>query len=171
MWYETPVLSSDVAAVNEVARKVNVPVIAGERVHSARELCELLSSRVIDMVNPELLGVGGISGLMDCFAVARGFGAYVAPHNAQSPFCTAVNVHVDIVNSNLLIQECFDDSRVEWTDDVLQGYPKVENGYISPTTAPGIGVTLNEKEAAKHPYGERNFLRLFEEGWERRNRK
>ena len=34
--------------------------------------------------------------------------------------------------------------------------------------APGWGVELKEEEALKHPYGERNFLRLFEEGWETR---
>ena len=34
---------------------------------------------------------------------------------------------------------------------------------------PGFGVELNEAEAAKHPYGEKNFLRLFEDGWEKRD--
>jgi hypothetical protein len=33
---------------------------------------------------------------------------------------------------------------------------------------PGFGVTLNEAEMAKYPYADRNFLRLFEAGWERR---
>jgi galactonate dehydratase len=44
------------------------------------------------------------------------------------------------------------------------GIPVVEDGYIKVNEAPGLGVSLNEKEARKHPYGERNFLRLFESG-------
>ena len=28
---------------------------------------------------------------------------------------------------------------------------------------------LNEEEAAKHPYGDTHFLRMFEPGWERRD--
>ena len=169
MWFETPVLNSDAAAINEVARRVRIPVISGERARGASDIAEALRDRAINMVNPEYLGVGGVSGLLECFAVAKAFGAHVAPHNAQSPVSTAVNSHVDIAMQNMLIQECFDDSGVEWMDDVLSGYPKVENGYITPGDAPGFGVELNEEEALRHPYGERNFLRLFEDGWEYRN--
>lgn len=167
-WYETPVLSDNFERINEVARRINLPVIAGERSHNPKDMAKLLSIGAIDLINPEILGMGGVSGLLDCFAIARGFDAYVAPHNAQSPLCTAVNVHVDITQPNLLIQECFDDSSVAWTDDVLIGYPKVKNGFIEPTDAPGIGIEINEEEASKHPYGDGNFLWMFEEGWERR---
>jgi galactonate dehydratase len=48
--------------------------------------------------------------------------------------------------------------------------PRVKEGHLEPSDAPGIGVELNEAEIAKHPYGQNNFLRLFEEGWERRGR-
>ena len=167
-WYETPVLSDNFERINEVARRVRIPVICGERTSNPREIAALLAGGAIDIVNPEILGCGGIMGLLDCFSIARGFDAYVAPHNAQSPFCTAVNVHIDITQPNLLIQECFDDSSVAWTDDVLIGYPKVVNGYIEPTNAPGIGVEINEEEAVKHPYGDKNFLWMFEDGWEKR---
>lgn len=167
-WYETPVQSDNFERVSEVARRVRVPVIAGERTSTPREINKLLSSGAIDIVNPEILGCGGVQGLLDCFAIARSYDAYVAPHNAQSPFCTAVNVHIDITQPNLLIQECFDDSSVAWTDDVLSGYPKVVDGYIEPTDKPGIGVEINEEEALKHPYGDKNFLWMFESGWEKR---
>lgn len=167
-WFETPVLSDNFDRLAEVARRVRVPVMAGERTSNPRQIAKLLAGGAIDIVNPEILGCGGIIGLLDCFAIARGFDAYVAPHNAQSPFCTAVNVHVDITQPNLLIQECFDDSSVAWTDEVLTGYPKVVNGFIEPTDAPGIGVEINEAEAVKHPYGDKNFLWMFEDGWEKR---
>lgn len=170
MWFETPTYSLDTEAINEVARRINIPVISGERATGPQDLAAALAGRAINMVNPEYLGVGGVSGLMDCFAVARAYNAYLAPHNAQSPYSTAVNVHVDAANPNFLIQECFDDSAVDWIDDVLSGYPQGCNGEIAPTHTPGIGVVLNERGAFKHPYGERNFLRLFETGWEKRNK-
>ena len=48
--------------------------------------------------------------------------------------------------------------------------PRVVAGRIEPSDAPGIGVELNEEEAARHPYGEDAFIRLFETGWESRAR-
>ncbi len=46
-----------------------------------------------------------------------------------------------------------------WTWDVLSsGVPRAENGVLRVPDAPGWGVELNEDEALKHPYGERNFL-------------
>jgi len=167
-WYETPVLSDNNVNVSEVARRINIPVIAGERCEDPRQITALLSEGAIDMVNPEILGVGGILALLDCFAIARGFDAYVAPHNAQSPYCTAVNVHIGITQPNFLIQECFDDSAVEGLDKVLSSYPRVKNGFIEPADEPGIGVCLNEEEAAKYPYSDKNFLWMFEDGWEKR---
>ncbi|MDR2303841.1 MAG: mandelate racemase/muconate lactonizing enzyme family protein [Treponema sp.] len=167
-WFETPVLSDNFEAVCEVARRVRIPVIAGERTSQPRELAKLLAKGVLDLVNPEYLGCGGIGGLMDCFALARGFDAFVAPHNAQSPYSTAVNVHVGITQPNLIIQECFDDASVEGAGRALSGYPKQKDGFIEPADTPGIGVSFNEEIAAQYPYGDKNFLWMFDDGWERR---
>ena len=49
-----------------------------------------------------------------------------------------------------------------------QGWVTIKNGYLEVPSAPGFGVELNEAEAAKYPYADRNFLRLFEGGWEKR---
>jgi galactonate dehydratase len=122
----------------------------------------------VDIVQPELLRVGGVMPLVKVAAVAEAFGAFVAPHNAQSPYTTVVNTMVDATLPNLLIQECFDDFLVPWSHDVLSGWVKLDDGYIVVPDAPGFGVELNESEAAKYPYADRNFLRLFDAGWERR---
>jgi galactonate dehydratase len=44
----------------------------------------------------------------------------------------------------------------------------VKDGYVAPPEGPGIGVGLNEEEARKHPHGQDNFPRLFEDGWQQR---
>ena len=167
MWIETPVRSYDIAGHIELARAINVPVVLGEAFKELRQFAELLSYRVIDIVQPEPEALGP-SLARKSFAVAQAYGAYVACHQAQSPFCTAMNAHLHASTPNFLIQENFDDSLEPWTWDVLKGVPRVENGYLTVSDAPGWGVELDEEEAAKHPYGEKNFLRLFEEGWETR---
>lgn len=167
MWFETPVRTYDLAGHVEVARNVKTPVVLGEGFKELRQFADLLAYRVIDTIQPEpqTLGPGRAH---KAFAIAQAYEALVACHQAQSPFCTAMNAHLHASIPNFLIHENFDDSLEPWTWDLLQGTPRVENGYITVPDTPGWGVTFNEAEAEKHPYGEKNFLRLFEEGWETR---
>ena len=167
MWFETPVHSLDIKATLEVARAIDVPVATGERFKRPGQFIELLSEKVVDIVQPEVLGLG-LANIKKVCGIAEAAEALVACHQAQSPLCTAINAHVHASVSNFLIHENFDDSLEPWTWDLLMGTPRVVDGYLPVPQTPGWGVDLNEQEAVKHPYGEKNFLRLFEEGWETR---
>jgi len=166
-WLETPVRSHDIEGTLAVQQALSYPVAVGEMLTEPRQFSDLLAHRVVDIIQPEPMSLGP-STTRKVFAVADVYDASVACHQAQSPFCTAMNAHHHCSIPNFLIQECFDDSLEPWTWDVLEGVPRVENGYLVPSDAPGWGVTLDEREAAKHPYHEGNRLRLFEEGWEKR---
>ncbi|MCH7740373.1 MAG: mandelate racemase/muconate lactonizing enzyme family protein [Chloroflexi bacterium] len=168
-WFETPVLSNDIGALISVAEKVPVRVIAGERMHELHDFARFLAADVTDVINPEPLGVGGIWRTLQVAALARAHHAELALHNAESPLKTMVALQICAVTPNIFIQECFDDFLEPWTEDVLKGYMRVENGHLQMPDAPGLGVELNEAEAAKHPYGDTHFLRMFEPGWERRD--
>lgn len=168
MWFETPVMSTEVEALAEVARAIPVRVVGGERFERKSDFARLLATGVIDVIQPEILRCGGVSGLVKVAALAEAHEAFVAPHNAQSPFTTVVNTHIGATLPNLLIQECFDDFLVPWSREIMTGTVKIIDGYVEVPDGPGFGVTLNEAEMAKYPYADRNFLRLFEAGWERR---
>jgi len=170
MWFETPVLSQNLQATVEVARAIPVPVASGEKLRYLPEFAALLGSGVIGIVQPEPLCCGGISGVMRVAALARAHEALVACHQAQSPLGTAINAHLHCTMPHFLLQECFDDFLAAWSHDVFGGVPRVVDGHIVPSDAPGLGVEFDEREAAKHPYGADQMIRLFETGWERRGR-
>jgi galactonate dehydratase len=168
MWLETPVHSSDIAATVEVAKAIApVPVATGERYKRMGMFVDLLSAKVVDIVQPEVLSLG-VSNIKRVCGIAEAAEALVACHTAHSPLGTMVNAHIHASISNFLIQENFDDSNEPWARDLLPGVSQVKDGYLPVPNEPGWGVDLNEEEAAKHPYSEKNFLRLFEEGWETR---
>ncbi len=170
MWFETPVMSTDIPATIEVARAIKVPVATGERFGRLNEVMDLVSYRAVDIVQCETLHIGGISGARKAAAIAEAGEAFIALHQAQSPLNTAINAHIHASIPNFLIQECFDDFLVPWAHDIMHGVPRVKDGYLEPSDAPGIGVELDEVEMAKHPYGQDYFMRLFEDGWEKRRR-
>jgi galactonate dehydratase len=170
MWFETPVMSTDIAATVEVARAIPIPVATGERFNKLSQVIELMSHRVVDILQPETLNIGGIGGARKAAAIIEAAEGFVALHQAQSPLNTAVNAHIHASIPNFLIQECFDDFLAPWSREIMHGVPQVQDGHLDPSDAPGIGVELDEAEMEKHPYGQDYFLRLFEEGWERRRR-
>ncbi len=169
MWLETPVMSNDIPASLELARQVEIPIALGERIHRLADFVDLLTPRVIDIVQPETLHCGGIGRTRKIAAVAEGCEAFVALHQAQSPLNTAINAHIHASIPNFLIQECFDDFLEPWSREIMTGVPPVVDGHLEPPTAPGLGVELHDEEMAKYPYGKNNYLRLFETGWERRD--
>jgi galactonate dehydratase len=170
MWFETPVMSTDIPATVAVARAIRVPVATGERFSRLQEIADLAAYRVVDILQPETLHIGGISGARKAAAVAESAEAFIALHQAQSPLNTAINAHIHASIPNFLIQECFDDFLVPWAHDLMRGVPRVKDGYLEPSDTPGLGVELDEAEMARHPYGPDSFLRLFEDGWETRRR-
>ena len=75
----------------------------------------------------------------------------VAPHNPLGPIANAVALHFALSTSNFLILEDMLGD-VPWRNDVVQHQLKTEHGYRLKADAPGLGIEVNEEEAAKHPY-------------------
>lgn len=168
LWLEAPVVSTDVAATLQVARSIPIRVAAGERMSALGDFAELLHPRLIDVLQPELLGCGGVLGLLGAGIIANSYGALVAPHNAQSPYTTVVNTHVGVALGNVMVQECFDDFLEPWAAELFAGLRPVESGWLTAGEVPGFGVEIDRERAKAHPYSDQNFLRLFADGWERR---
>ena len=167
-WYEAPVLSVDVDALVRVAAEVPVPVAAGERFSQPAEFARLGQSRTVLTWQPETLSIGGVSGVQQVAALALAYGATIAPHNARGPICTVVNAHLATWLPNLRVQEYFVEGAVAAAFDVVPATPRVQDGWLQPPPGPGLGVELDEAAAARYPYDEANFMRLFEAGWEQR---
>ncbi len=169
LWIEDPVYSNDIAGFARVCRDSPIRIAGGERFTQPRQFTDLLSQGGGDMVLPEYLRLGGLTRMRQAAAIADAHGAMVAPHQAASPLGTAVCVHFDIATSNAFIQECFDSFHVAWAQDVFGNIPTIKDGHLTASDAPGHGVTVNEAEIERHPYGERNFMNMFSAGWEKRN--
>jgi mannonate dehydratase len=63
----------------------------------------------------------------------------------------AANVALDLVAYNFGIQEYSPFN--EATQEVFQGCPVMKNGYLYANEAPGWGIEVDEKAAAKYPFG------------------
>jgi galactonate dehydratase len=95
---------------------------------------------------------GGILELKKIGSFAETYRIAMAPHNPQSQVSTLASLHVDATTPNSAIQESTINHE-QWRTDLFDGNVlTIRNGYAELPSKLGLGVTLNENIAAKHPY-------------------
>lgn len=134
-----------------VARSTTIPVAAGERLFHRTEFLPLFEAGAISVAQPDVCHAGGITETMRIGALAGTFGTTLAPHNPLGPIATMVNIHIGFALPNFLIQEVMR-SDVPWREEIAQGALPIIDGFVSPPTASGIGIEIDERVAAMHPY-------------------
>jgi galactonate dehydratase len=167
-WFEEPTDHMKIDATAEVARKLSIPVAAGESFTTTHQFAELLSHNTVHILQPDPSNLGGLWKARQVCAMVDAHYGVVAPHQAQGPISTAICVQLGACTPNLLIQELFDEFNVSWEHELIDHPPHVVDGKIQIPDRPGLGIDLNWEEVEKHPYEVSNFLPLFAPGWERR---
>lgn len=159
-WYEEPCWPEHSDALVEVSRALRFPIATGERLVGRWEFRELLEKRAVAIIQPDVSHCGGITEARKIASMADTYSITVACHNPQGPVSTAASLHLGFATSNYLIQEVVWND-VPWRFDVVQGGFDVSRGSVSPPTAPGLGIEINEVEARKYAATEEVLMPAF----------
>jgi len=79
-WFEEPVIPEQLAAYRDVRAGQPLPVAGGETWHSVYGMAEPLASRAIDIIQPDVCGIGGFSEFRRVVDLAGLHGVRVIPH-------------------------------------------------------------------------------------------
>ncbi len=148
---------TDVGAMNQIKGAVNIPIATGERHYLLGGYRELLATRSVSILQPDIGNVGGFAEAIKVAALANSYGLKVQPHVCASSVGASIAVHMSACIPNFYIQEHFP----YWT--AVPGYIEVateafenraSNGTLSVLDAPGYGVTLNESVMQDHVFAE-----------------
>lgn len=161
LFIEEPALPENVEGLAQVARAVKIPVASGERLVTRFQFRELLEKRACAVVQPDLCHCGGIWEARKIAAMAETQYVAVAPHNPLGPIATAACIHFALATPNFLIQEAIR-ADVPWRDAVVTP-PRIVDGHALPYEGPGLGIEVNEAEAARHPFAQEEILRFWHE--------
>ncbi len=159
-WYEEPCWPEHVDALVEVSRALPFPIATGERLVGRWEFRELIEKRAVSVIQPDVSHCGGISEARRIAAMAETYGISVACHNPQGPVSTSASLQVGFATPNYLIQEVVRKD-VPWRNDVVTEPIGMEGGLAHAPTAPGLGIDINEAEAAKHPFQPEVYMPYF----------
>lgn len=144
----------DIAYFRQIRQNCATPLAMGELFNSPHEWTPLISERLIDYMRMHVTQMGGFTPARKVAAMGEAFGVKTAWHGPGdvSPIGHMANATLDVVCYNFGIQEytAFNDR----TREVFSGCPELKNGYVYPSDKPGWGIEIDEKAAAKYPYGQ-----------------
>ncbi|MEQ9673963.1 MAG: mandelate racemase/muconate lactonizing enzyme family protein [Roseovarius indicus] len=149
LWYEEPVPPDSVGQMAQVAAKVRIPIATGERLTTKAEFAPLLREGAAAILQPALGRAGGIWEMKKVSAMAEVYNAQLAPHLYAGPVEWAANINLAASIPNLLMCETIE---TEFHDRLIKGSIRVEQGFITPPEAPGLGIEVDEDFARAHPY-------------------
>jgi len=159
----------NIRAMQRAARKSTTPLATGERLIAAYGFSELIDLGIVDVLQPDIAHVGGITALWKVAAMADAAGIRMAPHACEGPVGGIASLHVDAAIPNFLAQEICglveagEMNRV-WED--LMGFSamRMVGGRYPLPTKPGLGFEVSEAALKKYPFqGTRPFPPAFHE--------
>ncbi len=152
-YLEDPLSPEDIDYFRQIRQQCATPIAMGELFNSPHEWTPLIQNRLIDYIRIHVSEAGGFTPCRKIAAFGELFGVRTAWHGPGdvSPIGHAANATLDVVCYNFGIQEYspFNDRLQE----VFHGCPVLKDGYVYPNDAPGWGIEVDEKAAAKYPFG------------------
>jgi mannonate dehydratase len=150
----------------QIRANCTTPLAMGELFNNPHEWQSLIRDSVIDFIRVHVSQAGGLTPARKIAIMAEQFQVRTAWHGPGdvSPIGHCANVTLDLVSYNFGIQEwTFPNEKLQ---EVFDGYPVVKDGYVFANEKPGWGVEINEKAAAKYPFGsETGSRKLLNGGW------
>ena len=139
-WFEEPVPPENIDEMARVAAHTSIPIATGERLVTKFEFAELLKKQAAQIIQLDVGQCGGILESKKIASIAEAHYAMIAPHMYCGPVAAAAAVQLDTCSPNFLIQEY---NGTSLHQEIFKEPIRVENGFITPPTGPGLGVELD----------------------------
>lgn len=148
LWLEQPCREASTAVLQRISSESTTPLGLGRDFEAIEPVQSLLRDGIVDIVRLPI-GKLGITPIRRAAAIAETYYVAVAPaHASGGPIATAAALHLAASLPNFFIQEIPAVTNPEdrkLRDDLAGGaIETVKDGYLGLTTAPGLGLKINE---------------------------
>ncbi|MFI7417169.1 mandelate racemase/muconate lactonizing enzyme family protein [Nonomuraea sp. NPDC049684] len=135
-WIEEPLPADDVAAHVELRRSTDVPVAVGENVYTVYGFRDLLAAGACDVVQPNVVRVGGVTPFLRIAELARAFDVPVHPH-----LLSEVSGQLALALPLPPLAEDVEDASFARLGLLAEPYPvRIEDGVLSVGGHAGLGL-------------------------------
>ena len=155
LWFEEPVNAQDIEGYLQVKSALPMAIAGGENLRTRYEFAQFLGRRAYDIVQPDVINVGGISEMRNVAMTANTHGIQVNPHIWGSPVMIAASLHVAATippcptsgSPEPFVQEPvmeFDRTPSIIREGLMAEPFQQVDGYIRVPDGPGLGVHIDE---------------------------
>jgi mandelate racemase len=139
-WIEEPVVYDNLDGYAQLAAELKTPIQIGENFYGPRDLHVALQKKACDLVMPDFMRIGGVTGWLRAAAIAGAAGIPMSTH-----LYPEVAAHVMRVTEAAHWLEWQD-----WADPILQKPYEIRDGLLHIPDVPGLGLEWNEDAVAAH---------------------
>lgn len=128
----------------EVTKALTCPVAGGEQDNDLAQWRRMIDMRAVDIVQPDILYMGGILRTLRVAAMAQEAGLKCVPHSANLAMVTVYTLHVfgAIPNAGRHVE--FSIENTPWVDGLYAPALQVKDGTVMvPNAHPGWGVRIS----------------------------
>jgi L-alanine-DL-glutamate epimerase-like enolase superfamily enzyme len=142
-WFEEPLSCEDVEGHARLARKLEVPLALGETLFGIDEFQRYLERGAVDVLQPDLTRVGGLTAWLKVAALAEQHHRPLAPH-----LLPEVAVHLACGLPRVTLVEY-----MPWLAPAFVEMPALVNGQMVPPPRPGLGLEVSALALEKYSVG------------------
>lgn len=141
--FEEPCPFDDVDGTHQVADALDIPIAGGEQDWSMQKFGELLGRRAIEIVQPDIGYVGGISRARKVALLAEAHGTPCTPHCANDSLLQVFTLHLAAATPGCTQRQEWSIESTPWSDGIYGPVLEVKNGSVDVPTLPGWGIELD----------------------------
>jgi mandelate racemase len=139
-WIEEPLRYDDLAGHAQLARDIDTPIMLGENFYGPRAMLAAIQAGACDLVMPDLMRIGGVTGWLQAAAIADTSGLPMSSH-----LYPEVSGHLLGVTPTRHWLEWQD-----WAHPVLARPFEVRDGLLYLPDVPGNGLHWDEDAVARY---------------------
>jgi L-alanine-DL-glutamate epimerase-like enolase superfamily enzyme len=147
-WFEEPFYPEDVDAYLGLKRDTDIPLAAGECESTHYNYKNLITSRVVDVVQPNISRVGGFTAARNVAVMADAHNIPVAPHGVGGAIFLAASLHFSAAIPNFISLE-YNRRPNPLRDGLIDEGFDFQNGYLSIPSGPGLGIQIDNQTLEK----------------------
>jgi L-alanine-DL-glutamate epimerase-like enolase superfamily enzyme len=147
-WLEEPIWPpEDFAALAEVRLRCDIPISAGENAMSLKHFEQMFDAGAVDVAQPSVTKIGGVSEMMRIAALARERGVELVPHSPYFGPGLLATLHMAAAFEHEAMIEV---SFVELGASPLGEAVKTHDGSIAVPQGPGLGCVPDPEVLARY---------------------